>query len=57
MCGSFMFREGDNWWEWSSHSSKQHAHDHPPETAQMIVAKFVEKFDSGGYTLTLLHLD
>ena len=52
-----MFREGDNWWEWSSHSSKRHAHDHPPETAQMIVAKFVEKFDSGDYTLILLHLD
>ena len=28
-----------------------HAHDHPAETAQMTVAKFVEKFDSGDYAL------
>ena len=31
-----------NWWEWSSHSRKS-CPDHPPETAQMTVAKVVEK--------------
>ena len=37
--------------------AENHAHDHPPETAQMTVAKVVEKFDSVDYILTLLHLN
>ena len=37
--------------------AENRAHDHPPETAQMTVAKVVEKFDSEDYILTLLHLN